>query len=124
MYIKIIGSIVLIFSAAAVGYLKAEELEVRVRTLKEMKRMITFLQGELRFHRSELSEAFESVSERVEPIFSVFLSQTAKELEKREVIALKIYGKSSVQFYCRQKVSEKKIINCLRCWKGVLDIWI
>ena len=83
MYIKIIGSIVLVISAAAVGYLKAEELEVRVRTLKEMKRMITFLQGELRFHRAELSEAFESVSERVEPLFGVFLRQTAEELEKK-----------------------------------------
>ena len=81
MYIKIIGSIVLILSAAAVGYLKAEELKVRVRVLKEMKRMITFLQGELRFHRAELSEAFESVSERVDPLFGAFLRQTAEELE-------------------------------------------
>ena len=84
MYIKIIGSIVLILSAAAVGYLKAEELEVRVRVLKEMKRMITFLQGELRFHRAELSEAFESVSERVDPLFGAFLRQTAEELEKND----------------------------------------
>ena len=73
MYIKIIGSICLILSTAAVGYLKAEELELRVRTLKEMKRMIIFLQGELRFHKAELAEAFECVSERVEPRFGAFL---------------------------------------------------
>ena len=81
MYIKIIGSICLILSTAAVGYLKAEELELRVRTLKEMKRMIIFLQGELRFHKAELAEAFECVSERVEPRFGAFLSHMAEELE-------------------------------------------
>lgn len=84
MYIKIIGSICLILSAGAVGCVKAEELESRVGTLKEMKRMIVFLQGELRFHRAELSEAFESVSERVEPLFGIFLRRIAEELGAKE----------------------------------------
>ena len=63
MYIKIIGSLFLLSSATAIGFLKAEELRERVERLQELKRMMMLLQGELRFHRAELSEAFENVSE-------------------------------------------------------------
>lgn len=125
MYIKIIGSIVLILSAAAVGYLKAEELEVRVRVLKEMKRMITFLQGELRFHRAELSEAFESVSERVDPLFGAFLRQTAEELEKKgsdcfENIWEKQY-ENLLQAECFRK-EDAKLFEMLEGSLGYLDL--
>ena len=65
MYVKLIGSLFLIGSAAAVGFVKAEELQVRVRLLLEIKRMIGFLQGELRFHKASLEEAFEAVAERM-----------------------------------------------------------
>ena len=58
MYIKAIGGLFFLSSAAAIGFLKAEELKERVKQLHELKRMIMFLQGELRFHRAELSEAF------------------------------------------------------------------
>ena len=58
MYIKIFGGLLLIGSAAAMGFLKAEELKKRVSGLSELKRMMVLLQGELRFHRAILSEAF------------------------------------------------------------------
>ena len=84
MYIKIIGSLILLGTATAIGCLKAEELEKRVRVLKELKRMIIFLQGELRFHRAELSEAFESVAERVSDPFRSFLRQAGEELGQKK----------------------------------------
>ena len=45
MYIKMIGSLFLMTSAAAIGFLKADELNERVRRLKELKRMMILLQG-------------------------------------------------------------------------------
>ena len=83
MYIKIFGSIFLLTSAAAIGYLKADELKELVRCLNELKRMMILLQGELRFHRATLSEAFENVSERVDPPLDMFLEELAKKLENR-----------------------------------------
>ena len=77
MYIKIFGSIFLLTSAAAIGYLKADELKERVRCLNALKRMMILLQGELRFHRAPLSEAFENVSERAEKPFDIFLGELA-----------------------------------------------
>lgn len=85
MYLKIIGSLFLMISAAAIGFLKAEELQERVKRLQELKRMMILLQGELRFHRAGLSEAFESVAERVEEPFRGFLNETAQRLEQREM---------------------------------------
>lgn len=83
MYIKIFGSIFLLASTAAIGFLKADELKVRVKCLNELKRMMTLLQGELRFHRATLSEAFENVSGRVEQPFAMFLGELAEKLEDR-----------------------------------------
>ena len=84
MYIKLIGSLFLLGSASAIGYLKAEELNLRVKRLLELKRMIGFLQGELRFHKVSLSEAFEQVSARVERPFDVFLKELSEKLEKKD----------------------------------------
>lgn len=85
MYVKLIGSLFLISSAAAVGFVKAEELQVRVRLLLEIKRMIGFLQGELRFHKASLEEAFEAVAERMGSPFQEFLKELAEKLGKKEI---------------------------------------
>lgn len=84
MYIKILGGLFLLCSSAAIGVLKAEELQVRVQRLQELKRMLVLLQGELRFHRAVLSEAFANVAERVESPFDGFLADTAKKLESAD----------------------------------------
>lgn len=84
MYIKITGCLFLVTSTAAIGFLKADELNERVKRLQEFKRMLMLLQGELRFHRATLSESFEAVSERVEEPFRSFLKETAERLNQRE----------------------------------------
>ena len=84
MYIKIVGSLFLLGSAASIGFIKSEELTERVKKLQEMKRMMILLQGELRFHRAALSEAFENVAERVKEPFGSFLKETGKRLECKE----------------------------------------
>ncbi len=84
MYLKIIGSLFLMSSTAAIGFIKAEELNERVKNLMELKRMMGLLQGELRFRRAALPEAFWNVSERVEKPFEGFLKEVSDKLEKRE----------------------------------------
>lgn len=84
MYIKIFGSVILLISTTAIGFFKAKELKKRVFCLMELRRTMIMLQGELRFHRAALSEAFENVSKRVEEPFSVFLLEASKRIEKRQ----------------------------------------
>lgn len=80
MYLKIMGCVFCLSAAMTVGFLKAEELKIRVRRLEELKRMMVLLQGEFRFHRATLSEAFENVASRVEAPFRDFLTETARKL--------------------------------------------
>ena len=54
MYIKLIGSLLVLVSSTTIGFLKANELKIRVKKLEELKWMMSLLQGELRFHRAEL----------------------------------------------------------------------
>ena len=84
MYIKILGGLILTASAAAIGLLKAEELQKRVTGLSELKRMMVLLQGELRFHRAILSEAFENVAEHMNDPFSSYLKEMTVKLENRD----------------------------------------
>lgn len=69
-------------SSTVIGLLKAEELNERVKLLQELKKMLLHLQGELRFHRAELSEAFENVAEKVEEPYKRFLKVMADELSE------------------------------------------
>ena len=69
-------------SSTVIGFLKAEELKERVKILQELKKMLLHLQGELRFHKAELSEAFENVAEKVEEPYRGFLRIMAEQLNE------------------------------------------
>lgn len=125
MYIKIIGCLFLMSSAAAIGFLKAEELNERVKRLQELKRMMMLLQGELRFHRAELSEAFENVSERVEEPFRTFLQETAKRLEQREVGGFEVIWQETAKEFMRTEGFGKEdlqLLELLGSSLGYLDL--
>lgn len=81
MYLKILGSVFLLASTASMGFLKAGELKIRTDHLKELKKVMILLQGEFRFHRSPIPEAFESVSKKTAAPFRGFLESVAAELE-------------------------------------------
>ena len=125
MYIKVLGSIFLLTSAAAIGYLKADELKERVRCLNALKRMMILLQGELRFHRATLSEAFENVAERAEKPFDVFLEELAKELESRQYGSfLPIWNEMSDELLTREgfQKGDKNLMEQLGNSLGYLDL--
>lgn len=125
MYIKIIGSLFLMSSAAAIGFLKADELNERVKRLNELKRMMILLQGELRFHRASLSEAFENVSERVEEPFSGFLKETACKLERRESGGFdEVWKEMSGKLLCGEgfQKEDEQLFEILRSSLGYLDL--
>lgn len=125
MYLKVIGSVFLIFSAAAIGFVKAEELKCRVERMEEMKRMMILLQGELRFCRAVLSEAFENVSERVEEPFSGFLSVMAKMLEQRENGRFEQIFQEQTKILLQEKgflQEDRHLLDVLQKGLGYLDL--
>ncbi len=125
MYIKILGGIFLMASAAAVGFLKADELKERINRLSELKRMMVLLQGELRFHRAVLSEAFENVSEHMNVPFSVCLKEMSRKLEKRDSGDFCTVWSEMSEILLKEAGFEKKdreILDTLGSSLGYLDL--
>lgn len=125
MYIKVIGVLFFMSSTAAIGFLKAEELAERVKLLQEMKRMMILLQGEFRFHRSELAEAFENVSERVEEPFSMFLKRTAEDLRQHSQGGLEEIWQGNVKALLKREGfagEDARLLELLGSSFGYLDL--
>ena len=125
MYIKIIGGLFLMSSAAAIGFLKAEELNERVRRLQELKRLMVLLQGELRFHRAELSEAFGNLAARMEEPFQGFLRETAEQLEQRKIGGLEmVWQENTKRLLLSEGFSKEdaQLLELLGSSLGYLDL--
>ncbi len=125
MYIKVLGGIFLLASAAAIGFLKADELKERINHLSEVKRMMILLQGELRFHRAVLSEAFENVSEHMNAPFSVCLKEMSAKMEKRDSGDFYTVWSEMSEMLLKEMKLEKKdrvILDTLGSSLGYLDL--
>lgn len=125
MYIKLIGSLFLLGSASAIGFLKAEELNERVKVLQELKRMMSLLLGELRFHRAVLSEAFENAGERTADPLKSFLKNLAEQLEGgRNCDFETVWEQNAKQLleaegFCRE---DEALLDLLKTGLGYLDL--
>lgn len=125
MYLKLIGSLFLMTSAAAIGFLKADELSERVKRLRELKRMMILLQGELRFHRAALAEAFDHVSQRMEEPFSWFLKEMSEMLENMDSGGFdQVWGEMSKKLLCVEgfRPEDFQLLELLRSSLGYLDL--
>ncbi len=124
MYIKLAGSLLVLAVSVIVGRLKAKELQVRVLRLEEFKRMLLLLQGELRFHRSTLSEAFENVAKRVEDPFSAFLMETSRRMEEKDAGGFECIWKETSKKLLLQdgfQKEDERLFDLLQGSLGYLD---
>lgn len=125
MYMKMTGSLFLLGAAASIGFLKAEELKMRVKNLRELRRMILLLQGELRFCHAALSEAFAHVSERVEEPYQSFLKETAEQLEMRNGATFRdIWNDKTNKLLCAEGFQKEDVclLELLGSSLGYLDL--
>lgn len=74
----------IVCSSAGIGFLRAQKCSVRIRDLKEIERMLLFLQGELRYGNLPLPELFCKTARRLQKPFSVFLEKAAADMKKRD----------------------------------------
>ena len=87
--------------------------------------MIVFLQGELRFHRAELSEAFEAVAERIEEPFRAFLRQVGELLEQKEAGGFEAVWRDNSQKLLQKEgfsTEDERLFEMLAGSLGYLDL--
>ncbi len=87
--IKIVGAILVLVSAYAIGSLLALQIKEREKWLKDIKTAIFLLLGELEYRQVPLPEALEIVGRRHGGRLENFFRGTAEELRKKEGISLK-----------------------------------
>lgn len=80
--IRWIGIGLMIMGATAFGLAMSRELEKRLIQLREIKKMVSMLKGEIRCANSTLAEGFYHVAERIMPPFSEFLRNMAAHMEE------------------------------------------
>lgn len=125
MYLKIIGCLFIMASAAGIGFLKAEELAERVRRLEDLKSMMLLLQGELRFHHASLAEGFENVAERVREPLKTFLTEKAERLGHRSGASFGEIWKEGTQTLLETtgfRAADAELLDNLQRSLGYLDL--
>lgn len=77
---KIVGCILILSSSAGMGMYFSGELRGRIQDLKDLKRIIMLLRGDIRYANTPLPEAVQALSVRHDGKYKVFFSKIAEKL--------------------------------------------
>lgn len=84
MWLKVMGSILVIASTSLFGFLMGLEKKNRLRQLRQLKKYFSLLRGEIQYGYTPLPEALENMGKRNKNIFSDFFLEVAKKLKNYE----------------------------------------
>lgn len=79
--LKIVGVILIILSGSAMGFKASENLILQNNRLKQLKKIIIMLRGEVNFNHSTIGEAFSSISNKTNAPFNDFFRYISVKLE-------------------------------------------
>jgi stage III sporulation protein AB len=82
MYFKVIGIIVTVSASTLIGLYFSKALVFRLEDMKQLKKILVMLRGEVKYSLSPLPDALEEISNRSHTPFKEFLSCVARELKK------------------------------------------
>ncbi|SES87000.1 stage III sporulation protein AB [[Clostridium] polysaccharolyticum] len=95
MLLKILGAILTIVSCSALGFYFSNEMNVRVKQLRELKKYVTILRGDIRYGGTPLPEAISNLASRSPGAFHAFLHHVSEQLyQSKGGTFSEIWGKS------------------------------
>ena len=121
---KIAGICIVMLTSTLIGLMLGQELVVRVKNLKTLKKVMTLLHGEIRFAITPIPEALENISERSCEPFTIFLQKTAEDLKSLQVSHLSEAWEKNSNLYLKGSVLNPKDLeklNQLGSTLGYLD---
>ncbi len=86
--VKLIGAVLVLVSAYAIGSLLALQVKEQERWLKDMKTAMFLLLGELEYRQVPLPEALELIGKRQNGRLAAFFQVLSEELKKKEGFSL------------------------------------
>lgn len=107
--IRAVGALTVLLAASLLGYRKAFDLEGQYRQLEELRNILYMLEGEIRYSRSYLSEAFHVIGERVEEPYQSWLEGMYRKMEERAGGSFpKVWEEETKQFLKQMSVPDKE----------------
>jgi stage III sporulation protein AB len=80
--VKIIGCILVIASSTGIGFFFSTEMKCRIEDLKELKKLIGLLRGDIRYANTPLPEAINSITRRHSGRFDGFFNYVSVKLHE------------------------------------------
>ncbi|NLJ90902.1 MAG: sporulation protein [Clostridiales bacterium] len=77
---KLIGAVLVISSCSMLGFYFSSELKTRIDNLKELKKLLILLRGDIEFANTPLPEAVQTLSKRHDGTYKEFLENISKQL--------------------------------------------
>lgn len=86
--LKIVGCVFVIASTAGMGFYFTCILKSRLEELKELKKIVVLLRGNIRYANTPLPEALQSLSFRHHGCFQLFLQWVSEQMEQMEGVTI------------------------------------
>lgn len=113
MLTKIIGATLVIISTSAVGLNVAASIEKRINELKELRKILMLLRGEIDFDVLGAQSAFKEIADKVKDPYKKFLLDISGEIqEAKEDSFCKIWEKNLNTL--TEKIKDEEDINRLK----------
>lgn len=86
--LKVVGSILVIFGCAAIGFYMVERMKRHVNELEQVKKQLLFMEGEVRVGFRTVKDIFAQLEQRTEGNWKAFYSYLQASMEKEKQGAL------------------------------------
>ena len=96
-FMKLIGCTLVIASTAGIGFYFSSEMRCRIEDLKELKKLVGLLKGDIRYANTPLPEAIGVLSGRHKGNYSGFLKHVNRKLQELSGQTFSEIWKSAVE---------------------------
>jgi len=109
---KLIGCVLVIASTAGMGLFFSSEMKCRVEDLKELKKLILLMRGDIRFSNTPLPEAISAIARRHNgKYFGFFTKISTKLTELSGITFCEIWKEAVIQELIDTSLSKKDKIH-------------
>ncbi len=102
MLLKIIGCTLIILSSAGMGFFFSNEMRCRIDDLRELRKLVLLLRGDIRYGNTPLPEAVNAIARRHKGSFEAFFNKVSTSLNELSGLTFQEIWKDAV---------EKKLID-------------
>lgn len=123
--LRLMGLLGIVVLCTAFGYSFSTRLFRRITNLKEMRKLVEILQGEVRYAISPLGEAIKNTAKHASPVLQTFFLSVAEDMEQRDGRTLEeIFGAESKMLLTQSALEERDIQMLVQMGAGLgyLDV--